>query len=820
MKMIFWLRWAWRDLKKRWAQVSAIAFIIALATGIFAGLGGQETWRIASMDLSYETLALHDLKISLTTGSLLPQYQALAVLEEIEGLAAVEPRLVMETMMDVSTDDQTILVSGKLIGVVLDQGEPQIEKIHIDRGRMLYENERGAIILETKFAKYYDLEPGHNVQLLGGEALIAVGFGVTPEYFMVMPPEQIGIAMLGESSLAVGYMPLPAVQAIYGYDGQVNEILVQLDKDVDQVQIEAAISERFGEAFPKVGFFLTAGENDPARVMMYEDAVEDQQMLNLIAMFFLVGASMAVFNLAGRLVESQRRQIGIGMALGLPRWKMALRPLLVGLQIALIGLLLGVPLGYVFTQYFGVVMDDLAPLPFYTGSLLHPPSFFLAAVLGILLPLVSTLIPVIQAVRAEPLETLQGHLVARDSGLNRWLKGISLPGNTFTQMPIKNILRSPKRSLLSVAGIMVAIALLFMFTAFLDTFTGTLDQIEKAMLYRSPERLMITLDYFYPKTLPQIEDLSTLESAPGESMFADVEAWLRLGGYLYQEDKEIETLVDFFPLESGIWVPNLLEGVLTAHTNLPGIILSARAVADLDLSIGDTLKLVHPYQEGLFAFRSEETEVELVGIHDSPVRGLSYLALDEADFAGLTGTTNLLVVTPTEGVHQDEIRETLFMKPGILTVQPMAEMLDFLDDILRLLGQVLRVMQLVGLLIAFLIAFNSTVINIDDRLREVATMFAYGVPLRKVVMVEIGENLILGIIGTAIGAVMGWWVLERMMLTRMEVMLEELQFLITISHFSIFAAVVLGVGVVGLTPLISAHKLQRIDVPSTLRVLE
>jgi hypothetical protein len=65
----FWLRWAWRDLRQRWLQVLAIALIIALGTGMFAGLGGQETWRIASMDASYGALRMYDLRLSLTPGS-------------------------------------------------------------------------------------------------------------------------------------------------------------------------------------------------------------------------------------------------------------------------------------------------------------------------------------------------------------------------------------------------------------------------------------------------------------------------------------------------------------------------------------------------------------------------------------------------------------------------------------------------------------------------------------------------------------------------------------------------------------------------------
>ncbi len=50
-------RWSWRDLRSRWVPVTALAFIIALGTGAFAGLGGTTDWRIRSNDASYAALA-------------------------------------------------------------------------------------------------------------------------------------------------------------------------------------------------------------------------------------------------------------------------------------------------------------------------------------------------------------------------------------------------------------------------------------------------------------------------------------------------------------------------------------------------------------------------------------------------------------------------------------------------------------------------------------------------------------------------------------------------------------------------------------------
>ena len=89
----FWLRWTWRDLRARWLQVLAIALIIALGTGIFSGFGGQETWRTASYDLSYDSLNMYDLRMQLTDGNFVDSEELLATLNGIEGVKTLETRL-------------------------------------------------------------------------------------------------------------------------------------------------------------------------------------------------------------------------------------------------------------------------------------------------------------------------------------------------------------------------------------------------------------------------------------------------------------------------------------------------------------------------------------------------------------------------------------------------------------------------------------------------------------------------------------------------------------------------------------------------------
>jgi len=819
MRPLFWLRWAWRDLRERWLQVAAIALIIGLGTGMFAGLGGQETWRIESMDQSYEALRLHDLRVRLTTGSLVHQGEVLTALNGIDGVARVEPRLVMDTLVDASTAEETILVSGRVVGVDPTDGGPFVDQIHNDGGRSLEPGDTGVAVLETKFARYYDLEPGARLTLIGDIGLDVVGLGQSPLHFQIVP-EEVGFAIQGEANMAVIYVPLPTAQGIYQRAEMVNDLRIQLADGTDPAVTEAAIESRLSDEFPEIGFQITAGEDDPVRVFLYADAEEDQEMLDLIAIFFLLGAALAAFNLAGRIVESQRRQIGIGMALGAPPSWIALRPLLVGLEIAVIGVLVGIPVGLAFTWLFARVNVDFVPLPHYVGTMLHPPSFLIAAVLGIVLPLLATLIPVWRAVRAQPLEAIHGHLAAKSSGLNRWLKGLTLPGNTFSHMPVRNVLRSPKRTLLTVLGVAVAIALLFLFLGMFDTMIGTLGQAERALLYRSPDRVIVALDAFYPADHERVDGLARMTTADGAALFSEAEPGLRLTGQLLNGPEQIDTLVEFYPTDSAIWIPALIEGDLTAGTEQASIVISRKAADDLGVELGDQLNLEHPFREGPLAFRTVSTPLTVAGIHDNPLRGFSYVALEDAAFAALDGMTNVVVVTPGEDLTLGEVQRALFAAPGFVAVQSAAEFTEAFDEIMGLLVYVLRVMQGVVLFIALLIAFNSTSINIDDRIREVATMFAFGVRRKTVTWVLIGENAILGLLGTVLGGLLGWVMLNQLLAARMEVMMEELGLLITMAPLSLLLAAVLGIGVVALTPLLSGRKLRRIDVPSTLRVME
>ncbi len=817
--MTLWLRWSWRDLRARWLQVVAISIIIALGSAMFAGLGGVEDWRIRANDLNYARLNMYDLRMALSDGSYLDQDELAAALADIPGVARSEARLVTPTLVDASDGGEALVVRGEIVGVDVSDGGPHVSSLYVREGdgRTLVEGDSGqpVAVVEYHFAAYYDLEPGDPIRISGDVALDYVGTGFSPEYFMIIP--ETGM-FFGESSFAVIFVPLETAQQLAGREGLVNDVAFILDEDADSASVQAAIEARMEGAFPSTGYAINAREDTQVYTTLYKDAESDQWMFNALATLFLFGAAMGAFNLAGRMVEAQRREIGIGMALGVPRRWLAFRPLLVGLQIAVLGTALGLLAGLGVGKLFQGMLEDMMPLPYWEFSFQFG-GFLRAAVFGILLPVVATLIPVWRAVRVAPVDAITtGYLVAKGGGLARFVQRLPLPGKSFVHMPVKNVLRSPWRSGLTVLAIAIAVLIMTTVVGALDTFLATMQQAEDATLNRAADRFLVNLDFFYAANYSGVTGIESLAGADGEPLFTGFETAMIVGGWLIHGDEKIEIALELHDMDAALWTPTATEGALTADE--PGLVISDKAARDLGVGVGDRITLEHPHREGLLSFRLVQTEVPVIGIHDNPLRAYTYMDMNGAALMGLEGQTNYLILNPAPGVEPDEVRLALLTQPGVTSSQAVTEFSDAVDELLEMMTEILAVAQGMVVVMAFLIAFNTTSISVDERVREIATMFAFGLRIRTVMRMQMLENLVIGTLGTIVGVALGWIVLNDLFVTVGENEIPDIGFAVTISAETVLLAALLGVVVVALTPLLSVRRMRNMDIPSTLRVME
>lgn len=812
-------RWSWRDLAKRWLLVAAIALIIALGTGAFAGLGGTSQWRRQSQQASYASLHAHDVSLTLASGSFLDAGRlrdAVAALDSSGQVLATQERLSVATQVDASTPTQTILVPGRLVGWEPATAD-SVDRLHLGQTDASVEPAGGAddAVLEEKFAAHYGLAPSGTVRVSGGREIAYRGLGYTPDFFLIRGQFA---AVFGEANFAALFLPRERVEALTGLAGKVNELAIRLRPGSDRRAFAAALAAELPAALPDASATVTALDDDPVYRILFEDADNDQKTWNIFAVLVLVAASFASFNLISRIVESERREIGVGMALGAPPRQLALRPLLVGAQVALAGVLAGTGVGWLFAEGMKRLMRSVLPLPMWQTP--FPTSRFAqAAVLGFVLPLAATVVPVVRAVRVEPVEAIRAGgaygAAARTSRLGTVLTRLTVGGGrTTTRMPFRNVVRAPRRSLFTIAGIAIAITGLVTVLGAVDTWLSAIDRSGAELSRTSADRLIVDLDRITTADAPEVRELQTLPEVGASS------TGLRLTATLLANGRSVDATPEVMDLADPMWSPTLLHAVGDLPTVRTGIVVSQKAADDLAVRPGETVTVRHPRRLAGGGYTLDDTVLTVTALQPSPLRWTAYVDRSLSGTLGAEGLVNFLAVRPGQGTTSDELRRVLFDHQSVGSVQPVSVMSKVVRDRIQSVIGVFQMLEVVVVAMAALIAFNSAAISVDERARDEATMFAFGLPVRTVLAIVTTESLVLGLAGTLGGIAGGRLLLAWMVRSLFNQTLPEIGLVASLSGTTLIATLALGIGAVTLAPLFMARRLRRMDIPATLRVLE
>lgn len=810
-----WLRWSRRDLRGRWALVLTIGLVLAIGIGVYAGLGSMKDWRIASNDASYEALHAHDLEISLTEGTSAPAGKLSRLIGGIPAaarVAASEERLRLPTQVEIPRPgEESLLSPAEIVGSPLGPGGPPIDGVYAESGRALRAADEGrpVAVLERGFAAYNDLPPRGLLRLPGGDRLRYLGVGGSPETFMVTRPGggEFGGA---EAQFAVVFTSLRTAQRIAGGPPRVNNAVMRLRPGSAAAPVRRQL-ERALAAAGLSGEVTTLAE-DTAHRVLYKDASGDQQMFDVFAFLILAGAALAAFNLATRIVEAQRREIGIGMALGVSPRELAIRPLLLGVQIAVAGTLLGLALGLMMGEIFRGVLEGLLPLPVMRTPF-EPAVFARAAAVGLVLPVIATAIPVWRGLRQTPVEAIRiGFRSARGSGVAGLAKRLRLPGSSIAQLPLRNALRAPRRTLLTVLGLGAVLSVLVAFMGLIDSFNATVDRSEAEVAHGNPNRIVVTLDGFRGSG----EARRLLTETPG---VAAAEPQLVLPVTLTAPGAEgFEGAVTLLDFHSRIWAPTISAGSVPTPGRAEAVI-SEKAASDLGVGVGGRISIAYPRRVA-GGYREVRARVTVSGLHPDPFRTFVYMDRSVAALAGFPGIANQVSATPEPGFGESRIARALFRVPGVASVEPATATTKFVRDRLEDFVGVLRLIEGFALALALLIAFNSSAIGIEERRRENATMMAFGVTSGRAIALAVAESLIAGLLGTLAGLAGGWLVTSWVVGQTLPETLPDLGLVTAIAPGSLVAAAAVAIASVALAPLFSARRLRRMDVPSTLRVME
>ena len=289
MAFAFWLRWSWRDLRRRLFQVIAIAAIVALGSGLYAGLASTSMWRKKSLDTTFSRLAAHDIDVSATAGLSGPASRLLNAVRSSggTGISAAASRLVADLPVRAGNDGR-VPAAGVIVGV--DVSQPvTIDRWRVTAGTSIGPTDanRDVVLLDEHFARAHHL-PASGTVVIAGRPVRYTGTALEPEYLNTTTT--FGATIQGAATRAVIYAPIALVQELAGLAGQANDVVVRVRAGDNVEQVAARLSAALPKSLPDLALTVTIRTSDPSTRALYDEISSEQSVFDVFAVLILAGA--------------------------------------------------------------------------------------------------------------------------------------------------------------------------------------------------------------------------------------------------------------------------------------------------------------------------------------------------------------------------------------------------------------------------------------------------------------------------------------------------------------------------------------------------
>lgn len=435
-----------RDIFAMRGQVTTIALVVAAGMAVFvASISTYDSLR-AGRDRFYAGARFPQVFITLKRAPL----SVVAQLNEIPGVAAVEPRIVRDVILD--WPSAVLPVSARMVSLANAGNEP-LARLHVRRGTPPGPGDSKTVAINEAFAEQNAVRLGTDVPVvLNGrvQSFRVAAVALSPEYVYAVKP---GVPIPDDRFYAVLWVDRSAAEAAFDMKGAFNDAIVTLTPGTDPRQVIDEL-DRLLEPYGSVG---AIERRDHPSNRFLDDELNQQKVMSITIPIIFFGVAAFLLNVVlGRLVTAQREQIAALKALGFPTAPLVLHYLKLVAVVVLFGSALGLAGGFLFGEamvasYHGFfrlpqLVFELTPWSALAGFLIS----FAAAALGV----VSALRSVVALAPAVAMRPAAPRRFRRS-----WIEGLlSVKALTPRRvLTIRNFAGRPLRSMFTIAGIALAV---------------------------------------------------------------------------------------------------------------------------------------------------------------------------------------------------------------------------------------------------------------------------------------------------------------------------------------------------------------------------
>ncbi|MBS1718255.1 MAG: ABC transporter permease [Armatimonadetes bacterium] len=704
-----------------------VAFLIG-SYSVYENLAG-------SYEGSYRKLGFEDFSVRFNSA---PE-RIVNRIAQIPGVTAVEGRLVEETALELSKDTSKKML-GRLIGMPVDR-ELKVNRLHITKGRMPQVG-FPEVLLESAFAKHHELKPGDYLIAVRQNSRLSLriaGIVQSDEYLYVVRSKQDIVAM--PDTFGVLFMDENVLGALFQKSGQINEIHcttaanASLEKVMDAAR-SVLIDSDPEDPIPR--------KEQPSYQMLQQDVRGFRMYAVLFPMLFLGAAAVSVYSMLNRFVRAQRPEIGLFRSLGLSPSQIVGHflsgSILIGVVGSFFGVLLGIWLGNALSRYY--MSQVQVPFPEIIPRL---GVTTVGSVVGVAVCMVSAWLPAIAASRIGPAEAMRP--VTPSFGRQSLRLDALLPGlPMMARIPLRNVFRQPRRTVSTLIGVVSGMCLMITASGLLDSMNVAINQLLSAEF--GYDLRADFYDYQSKRVVQTVRSWSGINWAEG---VLELPMEFRFGKRSYS------ALLNGIEPGSRL-VPLVGFDGKPMKVSEEGAIFGPTLRSQLKLKVGDTVQIALP--EYLTKDKSTTKEVKVVGFCDEAIGTQVYmprwqletLFRADLDLPGNAITGILIVADP---LHKEMLRKRLLNLPRVASAISAETMRTMVTDLIKTSSRFVRIMELFGAALAFATIFNMISMNVLERQSEVATLRTLGVSRKSIGLMIAAENLVVAVIGVAIGLPVG-----------------------------------------------------------------
>lgn len=857
---------ALRNMRVRWMRTGLTGLGIVLGVAVILAIAVTNDSTLASIRSVFDEASGKSsllIQSSSADGEGFDESIAARV-RSVEGVVAAAPSLQVTTLLARDAKDWTIAfgiggqsAGNSLLVVGVDAAlDAEVRQYDFVAGRWLEEEAYEALVTE-KYAQDKNLAMGDDLVILtpgGQERLRIVGL-----------IGKSGAGLLNDG--VVAFAPLQPVQDMFGQGANIGALDVVVTPELansttDLDALKETLAERLGKNYD-VAYPASRGQLVTQMLSTYQQGLS---FFSVVALF--VGAFL-IYNAFSMTVLERTRELGLLRALGMTRAQILGLVISEAVVLGILGSIVGVGFGLVLAR--GLIWMLGAVVATSVNELTIPTSGLLQSLLvGGLVTFGSALMPAMQAARVSPLEALRvkGAGGAGPARHVLWFAGMCLLFVAWASLywvpwrpeigfnvgqasilillfgatlivpvvvglferivrPIAlavfgnegmlgsgNVRRSPARTSLTVASLMVGLAMVIgnssLSTAFIHDITSWVETALGGDLYvRAP--------------LPMREQFERqLAALPGVAGITKIRYFsAKVAPSAVPADLEGEDTIIFAAIDPATYRA-VGEFEFAANQGDPDVnwerfrqgdaLFISTVVADrYGVQQGDTLRLVtrrgeHDFYVAAVAVDFTGQGFIVTGAWDDMRRWFSKSGVDR------------FTISIADGYTTDQVRQTIEDKYKASRNISVETTEEFKNKVLTLSQQSFRlfdVLGLIGLVVAALGVINTLMMNVLERQREIGGLRSLGLTRWQTTKMVLAEAATLGAIGGAFGLGFGYILSQIFVLALNALAGYDLQYIFALNIF--IAGIFIAFGVSQAAALYPAWKAAGVNIVEAIK---